>query len=174
MKPRQVWMHPWRAARRINELEKELAEADGNYREARRQGRQQADTLRDEAARARGETERVLEQLGDLREKHENLRRKVSEEMQRQATLFTDRQSDMEELKAGYERRLEHLRHALADARALLAERTDYDALRQMTLIDMAPSVSLPSPPDPSRAPSSRRTAESTSRPADWLEPLPD
>lgn len=172
MTTRQIMMHPQQASRRIALLEKELEEALEEGRLARMQAEQQAETLREEVAQARGETSRAMEQLDDLRKKHESLKKQAAKEMQRNASLFSDRQSEIEELKAGYERRLEHLRHALADARALLAERMDYDALRQMTVIDMTPKPN----PAPKAAPKAveKPVDERPEKSTDWLEPLPD
>ncbi len=169
MKPHQVWMHPRRTARLIDGLEKELARERENSRVAQQQSRQQADALREEAANARGLTSRTREQLDDLQKKHDALRQKFETEMQQHATLFTDSQHDIDELKAGYERRIEHLHHALADAHALLADRGDYEALRQMTLIDMTSSATAPAAPEPAPA-----VSPETPGTSDWLEPLPD
>lgn len=175
-------MHPQRTARLIDNLETELADERKKHRTAVHQARQHADTLRQEAANARGETSRVLEQLNALQKKHDALRQQFETEIQQHATLFTDRQNDIDELKAGYERRLEHLRHALADAHALLADRNDYDALRQMTLIDMTQGNTTPAPSStpapavreaqPKHSTTSSRAQSSKS--TDWLEPLPD
>lgn len=43
----------------------------------------------------------------------------------------------VDDMKMHYELRIKHLRHALADARALLADRDVYDAGRQLDVIDL-------------------------------------
>jgi hypothetical protein len=40
-------------------------------------------------------------------------------------------------MKEHYERRIKMLKHALADARAIIKDRSDYDSLHQLAVIDM-------------------------------------
>ena len=121
--------------------------------------------------------------------------------LRRANTELRERQDEIEELKAmvpevekmraSFELRIRNLRHALREARALLADREDYDDLRQMTVIDNFTTPGNPrdtagnhvgdtaagkrnatSTPNPKNRESGNR--ESGKNDNDWLMPLPD
>lgn len=176
MKPLEIWLHPQQTARRFAELQNDLAEVRQEGIRAGEQAEAELARLRQEVAEARGETAKYKERLEETARKYERLKEQTLMENRRRDSLFADHRCDMEELKAGYERRLEHLRHALADAHALLADRNDYDDLRQMTIVDMtAPREGPPQQKGDNVAQTPGAEKAGTSAGADdWLEPLPD
>lgn len=174
MTPLHAWLHPRKTVRRLMELENELNKLREECEVLQRNNQQQITELREKTAVANGEASRALEQLSELRNKYNKLKQQAEREQQRKSTLFVDYQSDINELKAGYERRLEHLRHALADANALLADRRDYDALQQMTLIDMTPETPAIAKPQEVTSKQQPPVPVEPKKTPEWLEPLPD
>lgn len=84
----------------------------------------------------------------------------------------------VEDLKAHYELRIKHLRHALADARAMLADRESYNAAKEIGVIDLHDKPSAreqrPSVAPASTFNSDESPANTDSSGGQWFEPLPE
>lgn len=155
----------------------------------------ECDRLRQENDALGKSIAQMEERLKEAQESLEGSRREV-QRLRRANTELRERQDEIEELKAmvpevekmraSFELRIRNLRHALREARALLADREDYDDLRQMTVID---NFTTPGNPRDTAGnhvgdtAAGKRNATSTPKPKnresgkndnDWLMPLPD
>lgn len=148
-------------------------------------------SLRSEADDARQHCDRLAETNGQLEKEKEALTRRVSElsdelaaakeellerlDVETQVKEFESMLTKVEQMKAGYERRIERLRHALASARRDSGH-ADSPSSELMEIDMTAPgaaatdAASAPRPA-PSSAAATSGTAVSDT---DWLMSLPD
>lgn len=153
MKPLAAWLHPRRAAALIAEQRERLdalgAELDASagqraaladerdraLAEAAENGRR-ADLMHHKALELEKKVESLREERGRVAAAERGEIEAERAALDAFAARLEESVAGIEEMKRSYERRLSHLRHALADARAMLAARADYPALAEMTLIN--------------------------------------
>lgn len=170
--------HPRKALRafaRESELQTQLAEAEA----AQAQLQQRVE----EAERLVAEAERKVEayrQRMEQAEKHEEAIIAAKEDLRQQ--LEAERLDKVDRLRDAYERRIAHLRHALAEAHTRLQfmESIDPDTLgAPPTVIDLKPEENDPSqrnvetPRHRSGKPERKGADAPDAQPTDWLMDLP-
>jgi chromosome segregation ATPase len=97
------------------------------------------ETLEEELRNAQNSAAANMHELLRTRREYDDYRHSSAdkEEVERQVKEITSMVEKVEGMKAQYERRIRILKHALADAKAILKDRSDYDALHQLSVIDM-------------------------------------
>ena len=152
MKRGEAFFHPRRTAAAFAALEQELAalrqrekELNGSLQARVEELEAENRRLAEEARTARQAADANRAEMLRVRRDYDTLRKDsvTNAEIDRRMQEMDRELSKVEDMRASYERRIAHLKHSLADARALLADRADYDALRQ--LIDMSDAT----PPAP-------------------------
>jgi chromosome segregation ATPase len=95
--------------------------------------------LTEKATRASKQAEANMHELLRVRREYDEYRHTAldHDEIQQQVKEITDMVDKVEAMKEHYERRIKMLKHALADARAIIKDRSDYDSLHQLAVIDM-------------------------------------
>jgi chromosome segregation ATPase len=113
---------------RVAELEAILSEQTARIAE-----------LEAEANHAAKQAEANMHELLRVRREYDEYRHTAldSDEVQQQIQEITAMVEKVEAMKEHYERRIKMLKHALADARAIIKDRSDYDSLHQLAVIDM-------------------------------------
>lgn len=188
---------------RLRGLEDSLAEATAKLEEtqtALSQEREmtaslkaECNTLQATLSKVRSGAEASGKEMLKVRTQYDSLKKEF-ELYRRNSMPRSEAEADMKEIKEmiakvddmkqHYERRIKHLRHALADAQALLADRDAYAAARELDVIDLSASSTsetsrqnrsdktdiLPSPATKDDKKSGKEITQATN----WLEPLPD
>lgn len=183
-----VWFHPRRSARALEELEQlrqqtVVLEAERSETVAKAEemaaelgaanSRLEEQTRRAEfyKAKVKKQEERLLTLAAELKELKLML---SAERAETDAAIneINSRLGTVEKMKQSYEHRIAHLRHALHDAKTRLEARADYDALSELALIDLesAPKQQAPAKQTPVQT---KKTSAATD-PSDWLLPLPE
>lgn len=195
----KIWLHPKVARRVMEDLELAAqtavgAEADSSAR--LQEACLEIASLRSEADDARQHCDRLAETNGQLEKEKEALTRRVSElsdelaaakeellerlDVETQVKEFESMLTKVEQMKAGYERRIERLRHALASARRASGHADSPSS--ELMEIDMtapgAAATDAASAPRPAPSSAASDTATAASDPTisdtDWLMSLPD
>lgn len=191
----KIWLHPKVARRVMEDLELTAQTAAGN--EADSSGRLQEAcleiaSLRSEADDARQRCERLAESNARLEKEKEALTRRVSElsdelaaakedlldrlDVETQVKEFESMLTKVEGMKAGYERRIERLRHALASARKASGQVASSSS--ELMEIDMTvpgtATTDAASAPRPASTPRPAPSPDTTVSDTDWLMSLPD
>lgn len=185
-----AWLHPRRAARALKEvplLQQSLEQTETQLLEATETNSTLLSRLA-EMEKAAEEAQRQTELYRHRAEKLEvQLQKAGIRADELQAELDAERaEADMvveqinsrleavAAMQQQYEQRIAHLRHALQDAKARLDARADYDAMSELTMIDINP----PTPKEPATTPAPQKSElaapDSDSEPSDWVLPLPD
>ncbi len=149
------------------QLKKELSDKKGLLSETARKAelyRKKCSALEERATKAE--------------EKEEELRKTLKEERAETDAAMNEiasRLDHIDDMRHSYERRIEHLRHALADAHARLAVQADYESVSEM--VDME---SIPKQKESLTTKTNQENATpGTPQPDDpdtsgWLMPLPE
>lgn len=149
--------------------------------------------LNDEIAKVRSGAEASGNEMLRIRRQYDALKKEYDayransmsrSEAEKQVSEIRKMLTGIDDLKEHYERRIKHLRHALADARAMLSDRDAYQAARELDVIDLSAPVVPAGNGDNERAWDAQRfsagaaqepsSAGATEANTDWLEPLPD
>ena len=183
--------HPRKALRafaRESELQTQLAEAEAaqaqlqqRVEEAERlvaEAERKVEAYRQRMEQAEKHEEAIIAAKEDLRQQLEAERAETEEAMRE----ITERLDKVDRLRDAYERRIAHLRHALAEAHTRLQfmESIDPDTLgAPPTVIDLKPEENDPSqrnvetPRHRSGKPERKGADAPDAQPTDWLMDLP-
>lgn len=172
-----LYLHPSRSLRMLREGE--VNKAQLQRRNDQRSGtarilaecRHKIKMLEEEITVGRAEVQEVQVRL--LRKEKEREKIEVLLEQERDETFqameeITRRLEEVQAMRDSYERRLSHLRHALADARCMLNRQEDYAAMSEMVVIE-------PEEPPAELSPKPKiEKKDIEESPKSWLESLPD